>query len=266
MSKPIITVIVGLQGNGTLDRCGERSLSADCGRVACILVDDGSPVTAVSCDTWAGCPRDGYPSGGYGGICCAQQRFFPRPTVEFIVFLDSDDALRPGAPPWLGVSQNMHRSPSCSGIIRRPRDTLTVALLMIQETAHRSHSCAPRLDLCLLAMPWEQLYRTELAPAALQFDNQYTFGRGFTICYWTILPPCLAQTAGFTYTVMTATLTFYDCSRGGTLSTKVSRRLCKSGRSIYAKLLTRPTTLCIPCPGRMICVSLHRLPRLTVFC
>ena len=101
MSKPIITVIVPVyKAMATLDRCVESVLSQQiAGGLACILVDDGSPDDSGKlCDTWAA--RDARVTAIHQedmGVSVARNSGLAAADSEFIVFLDSDDALRPGA-------------------------------------------------------------------------------------------------------------------------------------------------------------------------
>ena len=60
-------------------------------------------------------------------------------------------------------------------------------------------------------MPWNKLYRTEYAQQ-VPFDTQYTLGEDlqFVLDYIALLG---SREPAFTYTVLTAPLTFYDCRR-----------------------------------------------------
>ena len=103
------------------------------------------------------------------------------------------------------------------------------------DTTTRPQNRLARLWLdCLLAMPWNKLYRT--APAQqLAFDSQYTLGEDlqFVLDYIDLL----GRTApDFAYTILTAPLTFYDCSREGTLSTKYHADYCKIWPEHFARL------------------------------
>lgn len=83
-------------------------------------------------------------------------------------------------------------------------------------------------------MPWNKLYRTEYAQQ-VPFDTQYTLGEDlqFVLDYIALLS---SREPAFTYTVLTAPLTFYDCSRGGTLSTRYHADYCKIWPEHFAKL------------------------------
>ena len=101
MSKPTITVIVPVyKAMATLDRCVESVVSQDvAGGLACILVDDGSPDDSGKlCDAWAARdPRVTVIHQDDLGVSGARNSGLAAADSEYIVFLDSDDALRPGA-------------------------------------------------------------------------------------------------------------------------------------------------------------------------
>ena len=101
MSKPTITVIVPVyKAMATLDRCVESVVSQDvAGGLACILVDDGSPDDSSKlCDAWAARdPRVTVIHQDDLGVSGARNSGLAAADSEYIVFLDSDDALRPGA-------------------------------------------------------------------------------------------------------------------------------------------------------------------------
>ena len=83
-------------------------------------------------------------------------------------------------------------------------------------------------------MPWNKLYRTAYAQQ-VPFDTQYTLGEDlqFVLDYIALLG---SREPAFTYTVLTAPLTVYDCSRGGTLSTRYHADYCKIWPEHFAKL------------------------------
>ena len=101
MSKPTITVIVPVyKAMATLDRCVESIVSQQTEEpIACILVDDGSPDdSGKMCDVWAARdPRVTVIHQEDRGVSGARNAGLRAATGEYIVFLDSDDALRPGA-------------------------------------------------------------------------------------------------------------------------------------------------------------------------
>ena len=101
MSKPTITVIVPVyKAMATLDRCVESIVSQQTEEpIACILVDDGSPDdSGKMCDAWAARdPRVTVIHQEDRGVSGARNAGLAAAGSEYIVFLDSDDALRPGA-------------------------------------------------------------------------------------------------------------------------------------------------------------------------
>ena len=98
MSKPTITVIVPVyKAMATLDRCVESIVSQQTEEpIACILVDDGSPDdSGKMCDAWAA--RDSRVTVIHQedrGVSGARNAGLAAAGSEYIVFLDSDDALR----------------------------------------------------------------------------------------------------------------------------------------------------------------------------
>ena len=236
MSKPTICVIVPVyKAMATLDRCVESVLSQQvAGGLACILVDDGSPDDSGRlCDAWAA--KDARVTVIHQddlGVSGARNSGLAAADSAYIVFLDSDDALRPGALQAALDAQNAApESFVCWHYTTDEHDPAPVT-----AAAESRPQCGlARLWLdCLLAMPWNKLYRTAFAQQ-LQFDRQYTLGEDlqFVLDYIALLG---TQQPDFTYTALTAPLTFYDCSRGGTLSTKYHADYCKIWPEHFAKL------------------------------
>ena len=151
---------------------------------------------------------------------------------EYLVFLDADDALRPGA---LQAALDAQNTAPQSFVLWHYTTDEQDAAAVTSDTATCPQNMLARLWLdCLLAMPWNKLYRT--APAQqLAFDRQYTLGEDlqFVLDYVDLL----GRTApDFAYTILTAPLTFYDCSREGTLSTKYHADYCKIWPEHFARL------------------------------
>ena len=177
MSKPTITVIVPVyKAMATLDRCVESVVSQDvAGGLACILVDDGSPDDSGKlCDAWAARdPRVTVIHQDDLGVSGARNSGLAAADSEYIVFLDSDDALRPGALQAALDAQNAApNSFVCWHYTTDENDTTPVTTTA--ETRPQSGLARLWLD-CLLAMPWNKLYRTAYAQQ-VQFDRQYTLG------------------------------------------------------------------------------------------
>ena len=166
------------------------------------------------------------------GLSAARNAGLAAADGEYLVFLDADDALRPGALQAALDAQNT--APQSFVLWHYTTDELDTAAVT-SDTATRPQNMLARLWLdCLLAMPWNKLYRT--APAQqLAFDRQYTLGEDlqFVLDYIDLL----GRTApDFAYTILTAPLTFYDCSREGTLSTKYHADYCKIWPEHFARL------------------------------
>ena len=108
-------------------------------------------------------------------------------------------------------------------------------------------------------MPWNKLYRTNLAQR-VKFNTQYTLGEDlqFVLDYITLLA---AETPDFAYRVVESPLTFYDCSRTGTLSTKYHANYCEIWPQHFAKL--NAACQAARCPAEDL-RQLHRA-ELTVF-
>ena len=225
MSKPTLCVIVPVyKAAATLDRCVASVLAQQvAGGLHCILVDDGSPDESGGlCDAWAARdPRVTVLHQENRGVSAARNAGLAAADSEYLVFLDADDALRPGA---LQAALDAQNTAPQSFVLWHYTTDEQDAAAVTSDTATRPQNMLARLWLdCLLAMPWNKLYRT--APAQqLAFDRQYTLGEDlqFVLDYIDLL----GRTApDFAYTILTAPMTFYDCSRGATRRT-ARRRIC----------------------------------------
>ena len=227
MSKPTLCVIVPVyKAAATLDRCVASVLAQQVtGGLHCILVDDGSPDESGGlCDAWAARdPRVTVLHQENRGVSAARNAGLAAADSEYLVFLDADDALRPGA---LQAALDAQNTAPQSFVLWHYTTDEQDAAAVTSDTATRPQNMLARLWLdCLLAMPWNKLYRT--APAQqLAFDRQYTLGEDlqFVLDYIDLLGRIVPD---FAYTILTAPLTFYDCSREGTLSTKYHADYCK---------------------------------------
>ena len=143
---------------------------------------------------------------------------------------------------WHYTTRQEDETPVCSEASPRPRQAL--ASLWLD---------------CLLAMPWNKLYRTDLAQR-VKFNTQYTLGEDlqFVLDYITLLA---IETPDFAYRVVESPLTFYDCSRTGTLSTKYHANYCEIWPQHFAKL--NAACQAARCPAEDL-RQLHRA-ELTVF-
>ena len=132
----------------------------------------------------------------------------------------------------------------------QPDDTTPVTT--VAHPAQQSDLARLHLD-CLIAMPWNKLYRLTYA-RQLAFDQAYTLGEDlqFVLDYLALLGRCQPD---FSYLVLESALTFYDCSRTGTLSTKYHANYCEIWPKHFAKLNAACTAAACP-PQDML--PLHR--------
>lgn len=261
MSRPAFCVVVPVYGaEATLDRCVQSILSQHVdGGVSCVLVDDGSPdASGALCDEWAA--RDARVRVIHQddcGVSCARNVGMAAADSDYLVFLDSDDALRPGA---LQAALDAQRAAPDDFILWHytTREDDPAPVTAAAKSVPRTGLAQLWLD-CLLAMPWNKLYRTELAQQ-IQFNTQYTLGEDlqFVLDYIALLA---AGQPDFAYCVVQSPLTFYDCSRTGTLSTKYHANYCEIWPQHFAKL--NAACLAAQCPAETV-RQLHRA-ELTVF-
>lgn len=234
--RPAVCVIVPVyRAEGTLARCVQSILAQQVdGGLCCVLVDDGSPDRSGQlCDGWAARdPRVRVIHKEDGGVSTARNAGLALADADFVVFLDSDDALRPGA---LQAALDAQAADPAAFVLwhytNDEKDTVPVTA----EAGRRGQAALARLWLdCLLAMPWNKLYRADLAKA-IRFDKQYTLGEDlqFVLDYLALLGQ---KQPDFHYTVLRSALTFYDCSRGGTLSTRYHDDYCEIWPRHFAKL------------------------------
>lgn len=261
MTRPAVCVVVPVyRAEATLDRCVRSVLTQTVpGGVRCILVDDGGPdQSGTLCDAWAA--RDDrvqviHQEGR--GVSSARNAGLEAADSEYLVFLDADDALRPGA---LQAALDAQRAAPEDVILwhytTREKDPTPVTDQL--ETRPQSALAQLWLD-CLLAMPWNKLYRTDRAQQ-VKFNTKYTLGEDlqFVLDYLALTG---RQVPAFHYRVLQSPLTFYDCSRSGTLSTKYHANYCEIWPEHFAKL--NAACLAAQCPDR----DLRQLYRaeLTVF-
>ena len=236
MEQPVICVIVPVyKAEATLPRCIESVLTQQLpGGLRLILVDDQSPDRSGEiCDAYAAKdPRVMVLHRRERGVSGARNAGLRAATGEYIVFLDSDDALRPGA---LAAALAAQAAAPNAFVLwhytMQPDDTTPVTT--VAHPAQQSDLARLHLD-CLIAMPWNKLYRRTYA-RQLAFDQAYTLGEDlqFVLDYLALLGRCQPD---FSYLVLESALTFYDCSRTGTLSTKYHANYCEIWPKHFAKL------------------------------
>ena len=159
MSKATICVVVPVyKAMATLDRCVESVLAQQVdGGLACILVDDGSPdESGAMCDAWAA--KDDRVTVIHQddlGVSGARNSGVAAADSEFIVFLDSDDALRPGA---LQAALTAQRAAPQDFVVWHYTTDEHDPAAVTADAALRPQAGLARLWLdCLLAMPWNKL-------------------------------------------------------------------------------------------------------------
>ena len=164
MSKATICVVVPVyKAMATLDRCVESVLAQQVdGGLACILVDDGSPdESGAMCDAWAA--KDDRVTVIHQddlGVSGARNSGVAAADSEFIVFLDSDDALRPGA---LQAALTAQRAAPQDFVVWHYTTDEHDPAAVTADAALRPQAGLARLWLdCLLAMPWNKLYRRDI--------------------------------------------------------------------------------------------------------
>ena len=209
MEQPVICVIVPVyKAEATLPRCIESVLTQQLpGGLRLILVDDQSPDRSGEiCDAYAAKdPRVMVLHRRERGVSGARNAGLRAATGEYIVFLDSDDALRPGA---LAAALAAQAAAPNAFVLwhytMQPDDTTPVTT--VAHPAQQSDLARLHLD-CLIAMPWNKLYRRTYA-RQLAFDQAYTLGEDlqFVLDYLALLGRCQPD---FSYLVLESALTFY---------------------------------------------------------
>ena len=237
--KPAVCVIVPVyKAVHTLDRCVESVLSQEVsGGLCCILVDDGSPdESGAMCDGWARKdPRVRVIHQEDGGVSSARNAGLELADAEYIVFLDSDDALREGALEAALTAQEEH--PDSFVIWNSPTEG---------DVTVRPASALARLYLdCLIAMPWNKLYRGDLLQE-LRFDEGYTLGEDLQFVLDYIARLNHGETP-WSFAVLEAPLTWYNCDTTGTsLSTRYHDDYCDIWPRHFAKLNAACRTVHVP--------------------
>lgn len=234
---PAVCVVVPVyRAEKTIDRCVNSILTQEVpGGVACVLVEDQSPDrSAALCDAWAAKdPRvTVLHQPGPGGVSRARNAGLDAAQGDFVVFLDADDALRPGA---LAAALAAQAKDKTALVLWHYTMTEEDKTLVTDDAAPRPQSALARLWMdCLLAMPWNKLYRMALAKR-LRFDTRYTLGEDlqFVLDYISLYAE---EYPDFTYCVLNAPLTFYDCSNAGSLSSRYHDDYCEIWPQHFAKL------------------------------
>lgn len=248
MNRPAICVVVPVyKAEATLDRCVDSILRQQVtGGVGCILVDDGSPDrSGALCDAWAA--RDERVQVIHQddlGVSSARNAGMAAADSEFLVFLDADDALRPGA---LQAALDAQRAAHGDFVLWRYTTDEQDPAPVASEALPRPRTALARLWLdCLLAMPWNKLYRTAAAQS-IGFNKEYTLGEDlqFVLDYIALLGRTQPD---FAYRVVQSPLTFYNCGQSGSLSTRYHANYCEIWPEHFAKL--NAACLAAGCPAQ----------------
>lgn len=256
MRKPAVCVIVPVWGaERTLARCVDSILTQQVeGGLSCVLVDDGSPDNCgVLCDNYArNDPRVTVLHKEDGGVSTARNAGLDVAFADYIVFLDSDDALRPGA---LQAALDAQRAdPDAFVLWQYTTDPIDKTPVTNACTPHTQQQLARLYLDCLIAMPWNKLYRADLAQS-LKFNASYTLGEDlqFGLDYIALLG---RKQPHFHYTVLDSALTYYNCGHSDTtLSTRYHPEYC----TIWPEHYTRLNEACAGanCPPEDL-LPLHR--------
>lgn len=224
---PAVCVIVPVyNAAATLARCVDSILSQQAaGGLCCVLVDDGSTdASPALCDAYAADPRVSVRHQPDGGVSGARNAGLDLAAADYIVFLDSDDFLLPGALQAALDAQNAH--PGDFILWHYTTEHPGASALPAPDARLFPESALARLYLdCLISMPWNKLYRADYAKL-LKFNTAYTLGEDleFVLDYIGLLGHKQGRVS---YAVIDAPLTYYDCTRGdGTLSTRYLPDYC----------------------------------------
>ena len=185
-----VSVVVPVWGaERTLDRCVRSVLGQALGpgdALECILVDDGSPDRCGEiCDAYAARdPRVQVVHKEDGGVSSARNAGLRRSRGAYVVFLDSDDALRPGA---LAAALAAQAAAPGDFVLWHYTDNPNDPAPTGQNAKPAGQSALARLWLdCLIGMPWNKLYRGDL-PAGSVSTNRILLAKIYSL-YWIIWP------------------------------------------------------------------------------
>ena len=187
MNRPAVCVVVPVyRAEATLDRCVQSILSQKvAGGVSCVLVDDGSPdASGALCDAWAARdPRVRVIHQEDRGVSSARNAGMAAADSEFLVFLDSDDALRPGA---LQAALQAQQAAPGDFVLWHYTTGEADPAVAAPDADPRPPQGLARLWLdCLLAMPDRS-----------DSTNRILLAKIYNL-YWIILPCCSASAPVF---------------------------------------------------------------------
>lgn len=228
----------------TLRACVQSVLAQDYHQWELVLVNDGSTdESGKICDDF--CLADArirVIHQANAGVSAARNAALNAAKGEYILFLDSDDALQPGA---LRTVMNTQRScPDCWLIWRYTLGSPERDAAFWGEEAEmqgvsllNTVSLAWLYNHCFFSMPWNKLYRADvIRESSLCFDTAFSLGEDLLFCLdylkalgqGGLLPGiCLVH----------KDLTYYRCGESeDTLSTKYRPDYCDLWLRIFARL------------------------------
>ena len=237
-----ISVIVAVYNiEAYLEKCVRSIRRQTYRNLQIILVDDGSTDgCAALCDRLAGeDPRIRVLHKKNGGLSDARNAGSKLADGEYIAFVDGDDWIEETMYEGLLSAARAFGVPLAVCRYRKiyrghTVDDSTGAAVVFEGQEALESFLREEDAVCIQNAAWNKLYRADLAKQ-LQFDVQYTLGEDlqFVLDYIALLGQTVPE---FGYRVMTSPLTFYDCSRGGTLSTKYHANYCEIWPKHFAKL------------------------------
>ena len=259
--KPTVSIIVPVyNAEKFLNRCVDSILGQEYRDFELILVDDGSrDMSGSICDAYAKTDeRVVVIHKENSGVSDTRNQGVERAKGTYLQFVDSDDWLTPDATKLMVRAAEEH---GCDMVIS---DFYRVVGDMVSRKGDiESDRVIDREEFASFMMEnpadyyygvlWNKLYRRTYA-RQLAFDQAYTLGEDlqFVLDYLALLGRCQPD---FSYLVLESALTFYDCSRTGTLSTKYHANYCEIWPKHFAKLNAACTAAACP-PQDML--PLHR--------
>lgn len=228
---PRISVVIPVyNAQKTLTECVGSVLQQDEADIEVILVDDGSTDrSGALCDAFAKAdPRVKAIHQACIGVSSARNAGLRAAAGQYTVFLDSDDHLLPGALRTALNAQNEHPD---AWILWHYATGAEREQFGNGRTLTDVRALANVYTDCLLSMPWNKLYRTDMA-RTVGFDEDYTLGEDLLFCLDYQQAMQLNRLC-----ILDAALTFYNCSQSdGTLSTRYLPDYCPVWESVFTRL------------------------------
>ena len=206
-----------------------------------ILVDDGSrDASARLCDGFAQADsRVRVIHQPNSGVSAARNAGLHTAKGDYILFLDSDDRLLPGA-----VETALEAQASCpdAWVVWRyemgenDRDFWGAELDEAGITLLDASALASLYNRCFISMPWNKLYRASIAKK-LRFDTRYTLGEDLLFCLDYL--DALGEACGGTPAIclLHENLTHYTVAQeSDTLSTRYLPDYCPLWERLFTRL------------------------------